>query len=149
MHIVSLGESTKGIGMLTEAAVLALAMSCAPGVDPQMLAGIAKHESGLRADAVHLNTNGTRDVGLMQINERNFQWLGLTEATALDPCESLRAARDLLQSYSRYNTGSPTRGFANGYVRNAMASIASVHPPAATRIKASARRLKDQLISLK
>lgn len=108
---------------LTAAIVLALATSCAPGIDPNVLVGVARTESGFRTDAVNRNKNGTRDVGLMQINERNFGWLGLTEATALDPCQSLRAARDLFQSYSRYNTGSPTRGFDNGYVQRILTTV--------------------------
>ena len=60
----------------------------------------------------------------MQINERNFEWLGLTPQTALDPCQSIRAAAQLLQSYSRYNTGSPTDGFANGYVQRVSSAVA-------------------------
>ena len=106
---------------LTEAGVLALALSCAPGLDPAMITGIARHESGLNPSAVHVNPNGSRDVGLMQINERNFGWLGLTPQSALDPCQSIRAAAQLLQSYSRYNTGAPDRGFANGYVAKVLA----------------------------
>jgi type IV secretion system protein VirB1 len=102
---------------LTEAAVISLAIVCAPGLDPVMIAGIARHESGL--DPLRLsqpNPNGSRDYGLMHINERNFRWLGLTEQTALDPCQSIAAAAHLLTSYSRYNTGSPTAGLRNGYV---------------------------------
>jgi type IV secretion system protein VirB1 len=114
------------MAVLTETAVLALALQCAPGLDPQMLVGIATHESRLRTDVVHQNPNGSHDVGLMQINSANFAWLGLTEASALDPCQSLRAARDLLQSYSRYNTGSPVSGVGNGYVRDVVASVARV-----------------------
>lgn len=107
---------------LTEAAFLALALQCAPGVAPSTLLALAKQESGLNTEAINRsNRNGTADYGLMQINSANFSWLGLTPETALDPCQSLRAARDLLQSYSRYNTGSPTAGFANGYVQNVLA----------------------------
>ena len=113
-----------GMTALTEAGVLALALSCAPGLDPAMITGIARHESGLNPSTVRVNANGSRDVGLMQINERNFEWLGLTPQTALDPCQSIRAAAQLLQSYSRYNTGSPTDGFANGYVQRVSSAVA-------------------------
>ena len=109
--------------VLTEAAVLALALTCAPGLDPAMITGIAKAESRLNPSAVHVNANGSRDVGLMQINERNFEWLGVTPQTALDPCQSIHAAGQLLQSYSRYNTGSPAAGFGNGYVRRVMTAV--------------------------
>jgi type IV secretion system protein VirB1 len=107
---------------LTEAAVISLAIACAPGLDPTMIAGIARHESGL--DPIRIsrpNPNGSRDHGLMQINDRNFRWLGLTEETALDPCHSIAAGAHLLMSYSRYNTGSPTEGLRNGYVEAVLA----------------------------
>ena len=109
--------------VLTEAAVLALALTCAPGVDPAMITGIAQAESHLDPSALHSNADGSRDVGLMQINERNFEWLGLTPQTALDPCQSIRAAAQLLRSYSRYDTGSPAAGFGNGYVRRVMTAV--------------------------
>lgn len=41
-------------------------------VNPYLLYAIAKVESGLNPYAVNVNKNGTRDLGLMQINER---WL--------------------------------------------------------------------------
>ena len=108
---------------LTASIVIGLALTCAPDVDPAMIAGIATAESHLDPSAVHINIDGSRDVGLMQINERNFGWLGLTPQTALDPCQSIRAAAQLLQSYSRYNTGSPVAGFSNGYVQRVTAAI--------------------------
>src|SRR5215510_11629964 len=111
---------------LTEVAVVSLAIACAPGLDPAMLAGIAHHESGFDPTIIHTNADGSRDIGLMQINERNFGWLGLTMQTALDPCQSIRAAAQLLQSYSRYNTGSPNAGFADGYVRRVVSAIADI-----------------------
>jgi type IV secretion system protein VirB1 len=111
---------------LTEAAVVSLAIACAPGLDPAMLTGIAHHESGFDPTLIHTNAGGSRDVGLMQINERNFGWLGLNAQTALDPCQSIRAAAQLLQSYSKYNTGSPTAGFANGYVQRVVSAVADV-----------------------
>ena len=111
---------------LTEAAVVSLAIACAPGLDSAMLTGIAHHESSFDPTLIHTNANGSRDVGLMQINERNFGWLGLNAQTALDPCQSMRAAAQLLQSYSRYNTGSPTAGFANGYVQRVVSAVADV-----------------------
>ena len=111
---------------LTEAAVVSLAIACAAGLDPAMLTGIAHHESGFDPTLIHTNAGGSRDVGLMQINERNFGWLGLNMRSALDPCQSMRAAALLLQSYSRYNTGSPTAGFANGYVQRVVSAVAEI-----------------------
>lgn len=134
------------------------ARECAPSVAPSTLAAIAQVESRFDPLAVHDNTTGetlhwqnqaqatqvvmdrlearhSLDVGLMQINSRNFSVLGLTPDEALQPCTSLSVAANLLGSryaggntaddeqlslrraISAYNTGDFTHGFANGYVR--------------------------------
>jgi soluble lytic murein transglycosylase-like protein len=41
-------------------------------VSTQLVHAIAQHESGMRADAVNINSNGSEDIGLMQINS---SWL--------------------------------------------------------------------------
>lgn len=74
------------------------------------------------------------DLGLGQINSRNMRRLGLTWDTVFDPCTNIAAlGRVLLENFrsvadgrhpqtalrlalSMYNTGSPSRGFRNGYV---------------------------------
>lgn len=75
------------------------------------------------------------DLGLMQVNSGNLPALGLSIADAFDPCRNIAAGARLLRdgytaahrteaepqralrvAFSRYNTGSPERGFANGYV---------------------------------
>jgi type IV secretion system protein VirB1 len=112
---------------LTIAAALALAVQCAPGVDPVTLVGIAKHESGLDPTRINVNSNGSRDLGLMQINESNFEWLGLTATTAMDPCRSLAAGALVLKSLSAYNSGSPTKG-----MHYAELVTASIHQVKAT-----------------
>jgi soluble lytic murein transglycosylase-like protein len=59
------------------------------GVSSTLLRAIAQHESGMRADAVNRNTNGTEDIGLMQINS---SWLpklareGITRTSLFDAC---------------------------------------------------------------
>jgi type IV secretion system protein VirB1 len=113
---------------LTLPAALALAAACGGGVDPQMLVGIARVESGLNPAAVHENKkpDGTvisRDYGLMQINDRNFEWLGVTVQTALDPCVSFAAGAKVLTAFSRYNTGSPTRGIGNNYAGSVVQAL--------------------------
>jgi type IV secretion system protein VirB1 len=93
------------------------------------------------------------DVGLMQVNSANLSSLGLSLAQAFDPCLSLKAGARvlaasyqpppagqdpqpaLLQALSRYNTGHPARGFANGYVARVVASAEQVVP--AIRLGAS------------
>lgn len=75
------------------------------------------------------------DAGLMQINVKNWPRLGLTAENVFDPCTNVKAGaavltenymraarthgpgqRALQAALSQYNTGSQTRGFANGYV---------------------------------
>jgi type IV secretion system protein VirB1 len=121
------GRGYVAVSTLSASAVLALATVCQPPnavhVAPEMLLAIARHESALDPSVIHINTNGTRDYGLMQISERNFAWLGLTPQTALDPCASIRAGAAVLTALSVYNTGSPTRGIANGYAIRVMDTL--------------------------
>jgi type IV secretion system protein VirB1 len=131
---------------LTVQAALAVALQCAPSVDPRMLIGIAQHESGLETEILHDNSTGkvlhgsgvigaaaqliaaghSVDLGLMQINSRNLGLLGLGLADAFDACHSIASAARLIQLFSRYNTGSPARGIANGYAMKIVASIGHV-----------------------
>jgi type IV secretion system protein VirB1 len=133
---------------LTIAAALAIASRCAPAVDPHMLVGIAQQESGLETMTLHDDVSGrvlhgagvidaaTRliaaghsvDLGAWQINSRNLSLLGLRVADAFEPCASAAAAAAarLIELFSRYNTGGPSRGIANGYAPAVMASIRAV-----------------------
>jgi type IV secretion system protein VirB1 len=89
------------------------------------------------------------DVGLAQINSANFARLGLTGEALLDPCANLRASAVVLtgcyaqavrsagegqealrHALSCYNTGSQTRGFANGYVQKVAAQARILQVPA-------------------
>jgi hypothetical protein len=104
------------MAVMTMPAVLALAASCQSIVAPTTIAKIAMHESALDPAAIHRNVDGSIDVGLMQINSKNWAWLGITGyADAMDPCRSIAAGAAVLTAFSRYNTGSSTRGIANGY----------------------------------
>jgi type IV secretion system protein VirB1 len=131
---------------LTIPVALAIASHCAPVVDPQMLVGIAQQESGLETMTPHDNVSGkvlhgsgvidaarqliaaghSVDLGAWQINSRNLSLLGLGIADAFEPCKSAAAAGRLIELFSRYNTGSPSRGIANGYAPAVMASIRAV-----------------------
>jgi len=80
------------------------------------------------------------DVGLMQINSANLTSLRMDVDDAFDACHSLNAANRILQSafaaktseaerqaailimLSRYNTGRPLAGIANGYVDEVIAA---------------------------
>jgi soluble lytic murein transglycosylase-like protein len=67
------------------------------GVSPNLLHAIAWHESGMNPKAISKqNNDGSRDYGLMQINDHNFAALGLNQQTALDAESSVRAAAKLL-----------------------------------------------------
>ncbi|MCI3135343.1 lytic transglycosylase domain-containing protein [Phenylobacterium aquaticum] len=82
------------------------------------------------------------DLGLGQINHRNLSRLGLTLEDAFDPCRNLAAAQAVLaangetvatpdawrRALSRYNTGGPTRGLANGYVAKVTRAAAEIGP---------------------
>lgn len=88
------------------------------------------------------------DSGLGQVNVRNVGWLGVSVADLFDPCVNLRSAATVLTDcYGRatkagnrgqaaihaalscYNTGSLTRGLANGYVAKVAAKAGALPPP--------------------
>lgn len=97
------------------------------------------------------------DLGLGQINSRNMKALGLTWDNVFDPCTNIAAAgavlsgnyhsvraglhpqRALRIALSMYNTGSQSRGFANGYVGKVVgnAGFADGIQPVAVRRSAS------------
>lgn len=86
------------------------------------------------------------DLGVMQVNSANLSRLGMTISDAFDACKSIAGgARVLVDGYdapaagqdaqpalmralSRYNTGHPSRGFANGYVRRVQLAAGQVVP---------------------
>jgi type IV secretion system protein VirB1 len=87
------------------------------------------------------------DLGLMQVNSGNLRGLGLTVSGVLDPCNNLAAGAHILRegyaaalrseadpqqalrvAFSRYNSGHPERGFANGYVQRVQGAAEVVVP---------------------
>jgi type IV secretion system protein VirB1 len=143
---------------LTAAAFAALLATCAPSAPANYLTGIARTESRLEPYALHDNATDhaiypeTResaiamarelleqghsiDVGLLQVNNRNWAWLGLTVETALDPCRNLAAGARVFEAFSRYNTGDPQRGYARGYVQRVIANLRAM-PSASAAIQA-------------
>ena len=96
-------------------------------VDPWLLRSIAKVESGFNPDAIGKNTNGTYDIGMMQIN--NKVWLpilkkkGITEQMLKDPCLSVYVGawilRQNIDTYGwtargigAYNSRTPSKNIA-------------------------------------
>src|ERR1700692_3614761 len=139
---------------LTAAVVFALAAQWGQPVAPKTIVAEAAVESGLDPlavpdnttgrtfhpatveEAMHISTQldaagGNYDVGLMQINRRNFVWLHLTLAGAFVPRRSIEAGAAIMVSMSRYNTGD-LRGFENGYVEKVLAAGRRLNGGAAT-----------------
>lgn len=116
----------------------------------------ASRDEAVAAATKAIGQGHSVDLGLMQVNSGNLSSLGLSVADAFDPCRSLAAAETLLvQGYapgtqapdqqtalfralSRYNTGDPAKGFANGYVARVQASAEIVVP--AIRLRGEAPR---------
>ncbi len=71
------------------------------GLEYEMVLAIMWRESLFQPDAVGVNTNGTRDSGLMQINDVNRQWLfekyGIDDL--LDPYQNIDAGTAILAGY--------------------------------------------------
>jgi type IV secretion system protein VirB1 len=133
-------------------------MQCAPAMDPHILVGIGQQESGLETLALHVNrmppgwpqphprtaADAARiagqfvsagysvDLGLMQMNSHTLSMLKLNVAEAFDPCRNLSAAAKLPSIFATYNTGSPSKGIANGYAPSIMARIHALEVAAST-----------------
>jgi type IV secretion system protein VirB1 len=106
------------------------------------------------ATATWLLANGYAiDLGLGQVSSANLGNTGLTVEDAFDPCKNLAAAGAILQrnyqaasarvtgeqavlqaALSAYNTGSFTRGLANGYVQKVLRNAGAVPAPTAAPI---------------
>jgi hypothetical protein len=101
-------EVVRGIGATTPttsvASVQQMLINAANqyGVPPALALGIASHESGFNPNATNLNTNGTTDYGVMQLNSTTVQTLGVTDP--LDPQQNIDAGVSLLAKYlQQYN----------------------------------------------
>ncbi|MBC3253932.1 transglycosylase SLT domain-containing protein [Pseudomonas paralactis] len=73
-------------------------------LEPELLQAIAAVESGYRTQAInHTNRNGTRDIGLMQINSIHLPRLlkqGITEERLLsEPCLSVEVGASILAEF--------------------------------------------------
>ncbi len=164
--------------IVTLAAFVQLAASCAPSVAVETLAAVARHESGFNDTMVNDNTakrsyapasreeaialatelvvvqRHSVDLGLMQVNSANLASLGLSITDTFDTCRNIQAGSRILaagyvapgnggdtqpaliQALSRYNTGNPERGVANGYVAKVQAAAEQIVP--AIRLRAEA-----------
>jgi soluble lytic murein transglycosylase-like protein len=97
------------------------------GVPVEILVAIAKQESNFNAKAISPpNSNGSRDIGMMQINEwwlPKLEAYGITREKLLDPCINLNVGAWILsQEFERhgytwkaigaYNAKSPDKRLA-------------------------------------
>lgn len=55
------------------------------GIEPWLLWAVADTESGHNPQAINRNTNGTYDIGVMQINSIHFKRFGLVPEDLYDP----------------------------------------------------------------
>ncbi|WP_419687178.1 lytic transglycosylase domain-containing protein [Burkholderia theae] len=73
------------------------------GIDPLLLAAIATVESALNPRAMNWNSNGTYDIGLMQINSSHLPRLvkvGVTRKRLIDePCTSIDTGASILAGF--------------------------------------------------
>jgi len=148
--------------------MIELIMACAPGVAPYTIQEIVRVESegnpitinvnkrkGVsfphkkiekKRDAIAVTLEAMRlghsvDIGYMQLNSSNLEYLGYTVADAFQPCKNLAGGAKifseayatclkkglpeqpaLLCALSIYNTGNSRDGFHNGYVQRYMDS---------------------------
>jgi soluble lytic murein transglycosylase-like protein len=100
-------------------------------LEPELLQAIAAVESGYQAQAMnYANNNGTRDIGLMQINSIHLPRLlkeGITEQRLLaEPCLSVEVGASILADFIKrfgYNwtaVGSYNAGAGPGPRREAL-----------------------------
>jgi len=135
------------VHMNTTKALVAVESSFNPhaiGVVGGMLERQPRNRAEALATASQLQANGWNfSVGLAQINVHNFDRLGLTAASAFDPCENLRAMQTVLtecfersaskalpqtairEALSCYYSGNFITGFRHGYVQR----VAHAAPP--------------------
>ncbi|MGU7779710.1 transglycosylase SLT domain-containing protein [Burkholderia sp. PU8-34] len=95
-------------------------------VSVSLMRGIAQVESGMNPNAVNTNTNGTIDIGLMQINSTWLPTLareGITQQSLFDPCTNAYVGAWILSQNIRqlgpnwnaigaYNSASPDKRLA-------------------------------------
>jgi len=68
------------------------------GINPRLLRGIARVESNMNPEAVNRNSNGSIDLGLMQVNSFWLKTLGTTsQELTSDPCYNVMAGAWILK----------------------------------------------------
>ncbi len=91
--------ATEGLSSKNEAENCWIKAGIKYQVDPWLLYSIAEQESSLNTLAINDNRNGSRDVGLMQINSFWFTELekyGISEQSLFDPCVNINVGAWIL-----------------------------------------------------
>lgn len=143
---------------LTTATVIVLASTCQPtvpaGVSFDLLvrraAAHAIVESNLTQNSIHRNTNGTIDVGIMQVNSVNWSRLGLTPDRLFDLHANICAGMQVIaENYDverrvscRYNTGKPD--CASDYPDRIAAAMAHLGNPTSTQARDNDLEIDDR-----
>ena len=116
-------------------------------VNSDLLQAIARTESAMNPGAVGRNRNGSRDIGLMQINSAWLPTLathGITERDLFEPCTNIHVGAWVLagnvsrlgytwEAVGAYNAASPT-------LRRAYVDKVRRHLPAPSAASAAAAR---------
>ena len=127
------------------------------GVSPDLLYAIARTESGLDPQAVGLNRNGSRDIGLMQINSA---WLprllkhGIAETDLFDPCTSIHVGAWILagnvqrlgytwEAVGAYNAADPA--LRRAYAERVYRQVSKASTPPKHRHGCWCRRRTDRV----
>lgn len=74
------------------------------GIPVQVLVAIAKTESGFNTEATNKNTDGSHDIGLMQINSSHLPLLekyGINETSLKDGCTNLKVGAWILSNNAK------------------------------------------------
>jgi len=93
-------------------------------ISPQLIDAIIKAESNHNPDAIHTNSSGSHDVGLMQINDQwlpQIESLGYDRSSLMDPCNNIQVGTWILaqeiqrfgynwQAVGAYNAGPSKTG---------------------------------------
>lgn len=85
------------------------------GISPHVPMLIAFGESRMKPSLIHVNANGTKDYGIMQLNERTVRVLNVKNP--LDPEENIEAGVNLYANYLRHYRSQATRRAVCAYQR--------------------------------
>ncbi|EPF9375871.1 lytic transglycosylase domain-containing protein [Vibrio parahaemolyticus] len=115
---------------------LALNVNTLPGQAPPKFKQPKTKQQAVELANYYISLGHTVDLGLMQVNSNNLNAYGVSVSDMFEPCKNISVGSDILfNAYQRalkidsnpakalgialsyYNTGSPHRGFKNGYVK--------------------------------